>query len=89
MGDAARGHRPWWQAPEDRLVGLSERATRIAARIREDSRRMSGFLPLLFAATAAWILLWAGYDLVLLTGAFPSAPGTGPTWTCTWRRPGG
>ena len=78
MGDAARGHAPRWRRLEGRLVSWLERARGTAARIRSNSERLPQFLPLLFGATAAWILLWAGYDLVLLTGAFPSAPGYRP-----------
>ncbi len=78
MGDAARVPPPRWGQLAGRLDALSVRGTRFAQRIQERSKRMPSFLVLLFAATAAWILLWAGYDLVLLTGAFPSAPGYQP-----------
>lgn len=47
-------------------------------------RHLPFFLLVSFAATSAWIVLWSGYDLVILTGAFPSAPGYRPNLTVYW-----
>ncbi len=77
VGDAP-GASPRWRRLESRLDAMAVRATEAARRVRDAVRRTPVFLAVLFASTAAWILLWAGYDLALLTRAFPSAPGYHP-----------
>lgn len=88
MGDAARGASARRLALEERLAALSGRVARVAERFRAVAERLPGFLTLLLTSTAAWILLWAWYDVMILARAFPSAPGYRPDlnvyWTSTW-----
>lgn len=87
MRDATRGGSRWRRA-EARLESLAAKAERIPLRVRAYARPLPRFLVLLFAATAAWILLWAWYDVRILGQAFPSAPGYHPDldvyWISTW-----
>lgn len=78
MGTAESGPGPWWRRLESRLVALESRAKDVTRRVHDATQRLPAFLLVLFVSTFAWILLWAGYDLVILTGAFPSAPGYRP-----------
>ncbi len=78
MGDAPDAPRPWWRRLERRLDSTVQRAAGAVDRLRVVARRTPVFVALLVTSAAAWILLWAGYDLAILTGAFPSAAGYRP-----------
>ncbi len=88
MGDAARSKRTRWRRAADRVESWVAKGERAPARLRAFFRPMARFLALLFATTAAWILLWAWYDFRILGEAFPSAPGYRPDldiyWISTW-----
>ncbi len=88
MGDAARLKRTLWRRAADRVESWVAKGERAPARLRAFFHPMPRFLALIFAATAAWILLWAWYDFRILGEAFPSAPGYRPDldvyWISTW-----
>ncbi len=88
VGDAARGGESLWRRAAARLESVAASAQRAPRRLYAYFRPLPRFLALLFTATAAWILLWAWYDVRILGQAFPSSPGYHPDldvyWISTW-----
>ena len=79
----------WLQTFRLRLTSGIAPLNRLARTLRRFGQRTDGYILLFYAATVAWMALWAWYDIAILKGAFPAAPGYQSNldiyWTATWK----